>query len=123
MSIVPLLKAGLSASIPGQPSTAGYPASPMPGRSPREKKLMKECRQFESILIANLWNQMEKGIGWDPGNDPGAGTMQGFGIQAAATGIANAGGLGIARMLYRELAPHLNDAPSQSPATGRNHRA
>lgn len=73
---------------------------------------MKECRQFESILIANLWNEMEKGISLsDPGSDPGSGTMQGFGIQAAAIGIANAGGLGIARMLYQELAPHTQNGP------------
>lgn len=78
---------------------------------------MKECVQFEGILIANLWNKMERGLGLsDADSDPGSGTMQGFGIQAAALGIAGAGGLGIARMLYQELAPRQHNGQSSSPA-------
>lgn len=74
----------------------------------QEKELMKECREFEGILIANLWNEMETGVSLgDPATDPGFDTIEGFGIQAAALGIANAGGLGLARMLYQELAPHV----------------
>lgn len=120
MNVVPLLNSGLPASSSGEHSVAGVPAAQKPDCGPQERKLMKECRQFESILIANLWNEMEKGTGWDIGNDPGSSTMQSFGIQAAATGIANSGGLGIARMLYQELAPHLNDFRSPPRTAGEN---
>lgn len=82
--------------------------APAPDSTPQTRKLYKECQQFESILISSLWNEMEQGVGIaDNGNDPGAGTMQGLGIQSAALGLASTGGLGIARMIYQRLAPRL----------------
>lgn len=82
--------------------------APDPGASPQTRKLFSECKQFESILISNLWSDMEQGVGIaDNAADPGAATMQGLGIQSAAMGLASAGGLGIARMIYQELAPRL----------------
>ncbi|MGH9325411.1 MAG: hypothetical protein ACRD2B_01780 [Terriglobia bacterium] len=83
-------------------------ASLQPASTPQARKLLAECRNFEGILIANLWDQMEQGLGLSgPSTDPGSETMQGFGIQAAAMGIASAGGFGVARMLYHALAPSL----------------
>ncbi len=90
---------------------------------PREKELIKECREFEGILIANLWTEMEKGMNLgDPVDDPGFGTMQGFGIQAAALGIADAGGLGLARMLYHEVAMRVTNSagPQRTLRRGGN---
>ncbi|HZT71882.1 MAG TPA: rod-binding protein [Terriglobia bacterium] len=90
---------------------------------PREKELIKECREFEGILIANLWTEMEKGVNLgDPVDDPGFGTMQGFGIQAAALGIADAGGLGLARMLYHEVAMRVTNSagPQRTLRRGGN---
>ncbi|MGH9377673.1 MAG: hypothetical protein ACRD1I_02625 [Terriglobia bacterium] len=87
---------------------AAAPA-PNPDSSPQARKLYKECQQFEGILISNLWGEMEQGVGMsDTGDDPGAATMQGLGIQSAAMGLASTGGLGIARMIYQELAPKLS---------------
>ncbi|HEV2501036.1 MAG TPA: rod-binding protein [Terriglobia bacterium] len=87
------------------------PPAPNPNSTPQTQKLYKECQQFEGILISNLWGEMEQGVSMsDTGSDPGAATMQGFGIQAAATGLASAGGLGIAKMIYQELAPRLAQA-------------
>ncbi|MDE3180065.1 MAG: hypothetical protein KGM47_10460 [Acidobacteriota bacterium] len=94
------------------------PPAPPPASSPQSRKLFKECQKFEALLISNLWNEMEQGIGSDGDSDPGAATMQGFGIQAAATGVAGAGGMGIARMLYQELAPSLLRNGAQ-PAAGK----
>ena len=112
-----LLGTGLAASTAQGVGANGTGIEP-PNSSPQSRKLMKECRQFEGILIANLWKEMQKGMNIeDTGNDPGSGTMLGFGIQAAAMGIASAGGLGIARMLYHELAPRLKSGrASQSGA-------
>lgn len=97
------------------------PPAPNPNSSPQSRKLFKECQKFEAILISNLWSEMEQGVsgtGLGSGSDPGADTMQSFGIQAAATGLANAGGLGIARMLYQELAPSLSHRPAL-PVAGK----
>ena len=114
-----LLQSGLAASSAAQNLATNGPGIQQPDSSPQDRKLMKECRQFEGILIASLWNEMEKGMGLrDASNDPGSGSMQGFGIQAAALGIANAGGLGLARMLYHELAPRLHSGRPSSPAPG-----
>lgn len=109
------------ASISGQDLYAARnlaPAVPNPASSPETRKLFKDCQKFEALLIANLWSEMQDGAslaGAD--SDPSAGTMQGFGIQAASTGLAKAGGVGIARMLYQELAPSLNrgNEPGASP--------
>jgi hypothetical protein len=60
------------------------------------------------VLIANLWSEMDQGVSMtDFGSDPGAGTMEGLGIESAANSVATAGGLGIARILYDALAPRL----------------
>ncbi|MGH9350778.1 MAG: hypothetical protein ACRD2G_01225, partial [Terriglobia bacterium] len=60
----------------------------------------------------------------DTGSDPGAATMQGLGIQSAAMGLASAGGLGIARMIYQELAPRLAHMvhPQGSAGSGKTQR-
>lgn len=119
MITVSLPQAGVPVLSAAQNPATGNPTIQKPANSRQEAKLMKECQQFEGILIAKLWNEMEKGTSLgDPGKDPGAGTMQGFGIQAAAMGIAGTGGLGIARMLYQELAPRVNQTPSSHPTGG-----
>jgi len=121
MNSAALFQTGLAAPVAAQNQAASGAGIQPPGSSPHSPKLMKECRQFEGILIANLWNEMEKGTGLgEASNDPGSGTMQGFGIQAAAMGIANAGGLGLARMLYHELAPHFHNGQPSSPAGGKS---
>ncbi|MGH9396956.1 MAG: hypothetical protein ACRD18_08930 [Terriglobia bacterium] len=100
------------------------PPPPNPNTSPQSRKLFKECQKFEALLITNLWNEMEQGVSMagpmsGGASDPGADTMQGFGIQSAATGLANAGGLGIARMLYQELSPSLAH-PHAAQGAGKN---
>lgn len=90
---------------------SNVPEAPRPDSNPQTRKLYKACQQFEGILISNLWSEMDQGISMtdsDSGSDPGASTMQGLGIQSAAMGIAEAGGVGIARMLYQALAPRLS---------------
>jgi Rod binding domain-containing protein len=100
-----------AASPPASLFTAheAAPREPKPDSTPQTRKLYKECQQFEGLLIANLWNEMEDGESMTGlGSVPGAGAMQGLGIESAANSIATSGGLGIARMLYDSLAPRLS---------------
>jgi len=97
------------------------PRVPAPDSTSQTRKLYKECQQFEGVLIANLWSEMDQGVSMtDFGSDPGAGAMEGLGIESAANGIATAGGLGIARILYDALAPRLRDQASneRTPPSG-----
>jgi hypothetical protein len=109
---------GSSASVAGLTGLfAAHDVAPRvlpPDSTPQSRKLYKECQQFEGVLIANLWNEMDEGVSMtDLGSDPGAATMEGLGIQSAANSVAGAGGVGIARILYDALAPRLS-APRQS---------
>jgi Rod binding domain-containing protein len=86
-----------------------------PNSTPQTRKLYKECQQFEGVLIANLWDEMDQGVSMtDFGSDPGASTMEGLGIESAANSVATSGGLGIARILYDSLAPRLRVESSQN---------
>jgi Rod binding domain-containing protein len=86
--------------------------APDPSSSPRARKLFEACQQFEGLLIADLWNEMEEGASMSglDSDDPGAPTMQGLGIQSSAKAIAQAGGIGLARMLYQAVAPKMGVA-------------
>ncbi len=83
------------------------PSVPNPNSNVQTRKLFQECQDFEGLLISDLWGEMQP-QGMDIGNDPGSATMQGFGIQEASQGVAKAGGLGLARILYNSLAPALS---------------
>ena len=88
---------------------------PPPDSTPQARKLYKECQEFEGVLIANLWSEMDEGVSMtDSGSDPGVSTMQGLGIESAAKSVAAAGGLGMARILYDALAPRLSASPQNS---------
>lgn len=90
--------------------------------TPQTRKLKSSAQQFEALLIANLWREMQQSS-LDPGDSDsvlGAGseTLQGLGMNAMATAIAGGGGLGIARMLFRSLEPSLA-RDSSGAATGQ----
>jgi Rod binding domain-containing protein len=92
---------------------------PGPSSSPQNRKLFEACQQFEGLLIANLWGEMEQGASMSglESDDPGASTAQGLGIQSAAMAIAHSGGMGLARMLYQAVAPKIAAAPATGEET------
>jgi hypothetical protein len=105
MSSIPIGGTGVANLLAARPNA---PNVPRPDSTPQTRRLYKECQQFEGVLIANLWSELDQGVSMtDLGSDPGAMTMQGLGIESAANGIAMAGGLGLARILYDALAPRL----------------
>lgn len=88
------------------PSNA-MPSSAVSGAVPtlvQHAKLVKATQEFESILISELWKSARAGLGnEDDKGDAAAGTIKDMGIQAMAMGMAAHGGLGIGKMLLRQL--------------------
>ena len=86
--------------------------------NPHAQKLKKATEEFESILMTSWWEQMEKTFGGSEGHEPGHDTIQDMGLRAMTTAMAQAGGFGIARMLYHQLEPELNRSPESA---GQNY--
>ena len=86
---------------------AARKAAPDPAAdSPRAQKLLHSAQEFEAILVSSWWQQMQQTFS-DPSedSDPGSETMRSMGIQSMAMAMAKSGGIGLARMMYHELAP------------------
>lgn len=71
----------------------------------KSQKAMHAARQFEAILLNSLLEPLQKAFSSLPGDDDqaGSGEYQSMETQALATGLANAGGLGIASMIAHSL--------------------
>ena len=61
-------------------------------------KLMKACQDFESVFLSMLWKQMQKSTGTanDSWND--------IAHEAVANKWAQTGGIGLAKVIYRNVA-------------------
>jgi len=73
------------------------------------RKLLKAAQEFEAHLISSWWQEAEKDLDDRSGGALGSGLdgLKGVAMNAVATGIVGAGGLGIARMIFHSLAPAL----------------
>jgi Rod binding domain-containing protein len=78
--------------------------------TPAYRKLRKAAQDFEGLLIAELWDQSSTDYSSLPGETQTAGpdTLKSLAIQTMSVALAQRGGLGIARMLVRQLEPSLN---------------
>jgi Rod binding domain-containing protein len=73
-------------------------------RSSSDPKLKKAASDFETLLLSSMLDEMKTfsdSLGGD--GDPAANTIQGLGINAAASAIAKAGGVGIGQMVLQQL--------------------
>jgi Rod binding domain-containing protein len=88
-------------------------------------KIEKSAKDFESILLGNWLQQAEQSFGSLPGgddgedNDVGKDQYQGMAMQALGTSMTAAGGIGIAKMISKQLhktdeAPHAEVAKPSS---------
>ena len=68
-------------------------------------KLRKAAQDFEAIMIDSLWGSMKDGSldSDDDLDDPTGSSMQQLGMQMVSSALAKAGGLGIGKMIVREL--------------------
>ena len=94
-------------------STAGRTTALGPDAAsdtPREHKLRQAAQQFESMLMSNLWKSMKSSFDEDDSDssDPAMGTMQDWAMEAMSSAVGTAGGLGIARLIMKDLQPKID---------------
>jgi Rod binding domain-containing protein len=97
--------------------------NPAAGASP---KLVKAAHEFEAILLQNWMEKMNQGLLGDSGSlDPAHDTVKSLGTQAIATALSARGGIGIARMILRQLAAKGGTVPgsAESPQGAATHQA
>jgi Rod binding domain-containing protein len=69
-------------------------------------KLRKSAQEFEAILLQSWLEKMNQSfVGSSESQDPAHDTVSSLGTQAIASALAARGGIGIARMLLRQLQP------------------
>jgi Rod binding domain-containing protein len=96
-------------------------ASPGPqtGQSSNVRKVVEAARQFEAVLLESFLRQLEQSFSTLPGGEDSL-SVDGYrdmGTQAMATAVAQAGGLGIADMVVRNLL-HLHGQAPNATAVG-----
>lgn len=72
----------------------------------KHRKLVDAAQQFEAMFLNEMLKPMNfsgQGEDGDEGGDSQGGTLQQFGTEAMAKGIAAAGGLGIARHVVAQV--------------------
>jgi Rod binding domain-containing protein len=91
--------------------------------TPRERKLQQAAGQFESMLLSNLWKSMKSAFDEDDSeySDPAHGAMDEWGMNAMCGAVGKSGGLGIAKLIMKDLQPKI--AASQAPKGGSGIKA
>jgi Rod binding domain-containing protein len=82
-------------------------------------KVVDAARQFEAVLLESFLQPLEQSFSTLPGGEDGlsASGYRDMGTEAVATAIAQAGGLGLAGMVVRNLL-HLQTLPGRATAIG-----
>ena len=71
-----------------------------------DSKLRKSAQEFEAILLQSWLEKMNQSfVGSSESQDAAHDTVSSLGTQAIASALAARGGIGIARMLLRQLQP------------------
>jgi Rod binding domain-containing protein len=83
-------------------------------------KIDKSAKDFESLLLGSWLQQAEQSFATVPGGDDdddadaGKEQMMGIAMQAMGTAMAANGGIGIAKMIARQLHKSQNAAPHEA---------
>jgi Rod binding domain-containing protein len=86
------------------------------------KKIDKAAMDFESILMNNVLQGMQDSFGKVPGtddeedNDSGGSQFLSMGMQSLSTALAGSGGIGIAKMISKQLHRNEGDNTQAAPA-------
>lgn len=94
--------AALTGLAEAAPATS---AKSKPVESADQKKLEKAAGDFESILLSSMWKSMKKSFGDSnhSDSDPASGTIDDLGIEAMSQAVGKAGGLGIGKMIIKQI--------------------
>jgi Rod binding domain-containing protein len=90
-------------------TSAGKQAQQLSGTSDSQK-IERSASEFESILLASWLQSAEKSFASAPGGaddenaDPGKSQFQSYAVQAVATALTKAGGIGLASIIASGLA-------------------
>jgi peptidoglycan hydrolase FlgJ len=76
--------------------------------TPLNKKAYASAQDFEAVFLSSMFQQMYAGVNGDGpfGGGPGVGVWRSFLTDQYAKSIAKAGGVGIAKDVYRTLLQH-----------------
>jgi len=92
--------------------------TPSDGSSSKDpKKIREAATQFESLMIGQVFKTMhEEEEGWlGTGDDASSSSAMGMADEYFAQAIAKRGGLGLAKMISRQLEPS-SSTPSTQPS-------
>ena len=80
--------------------------------TPQEQKLHKAAAEFESQLLSSLWKSMKNSFADDDDSeDPVSQSLSDWGIDAMSGAVSRAGGMGIAKLIIKDLTQKLANSP------------
>ena len=109
MGMTDALAAANLASPAGRVSSAAPPAA-----TAAQRRLMQATKDFESLLVHELLKEMKQTIPASGEEDSGNEQVQGMFWSFLSQEVANQGGLGVWKSLYRQMQGHLQ-APTDVP--------
>jgi Rod binding domain-containing protein len=87
--------------------------------SPTEKKLRKAATEFEAMLLSKWWSAMrDSGLGGSDQTDPAHDTLDQLGMQALSSAVAGAGGIGLGKILVRDVLSNIARQKVAEKASG-----
>ncbi|MGH9534886.1 MAG: hypothetical protein ACRD2E_08515 [Terriglobales bacterium] len=102
------------------PPTSLTPTTPLGPAAEQQDKLRHAAQQFESMLLAQWWQQMRhSGFGGDSSQDPIYSAVDAAGMEAVTLAMSRAGGIGVATMIVKELQPDLDRGPKGASGSQR----
>ena len=89
------------------------PGAATPALTAQQRKLKQAANEFEGLVVSTLWKSFQN----DPmtasdDSDAASGSIRTLGLQAMSTAMAASGGLGLAKMVEKQLSPHLAAPPA-----------
>ena len=98
----------VSSGLPTRPMNASLSGAlrPLTTSPPPGGRTEKAAREFEAVLLASLFDSLQKSFCFDPQDDantPGASDYRLMGTRALAEAVSAGGGIGIARLVLGHL--------------------
>jgi Rod binding domain-containing protein len=91
--------------------------SPTSADSAKARKLHQAALEFEGMLLSSLWKSMKSSFASpddDDSQDPAHDTLSGLGIDTMSNAVAKAGGLGLGKLILKNLEPMLAHSQNEN---------